>query len=82
MYRGKNCVEMFIENVEDEVKRFYATFPQQPMTKLTDMLKREYKAAEKCHICLREFNNPECRKVRNHCHTRVYIEEQPTTNVA
>ena len=31
MYRGKDCVEKFIKHIEDEVKRLYATFPQQPM---------------------------------------------------
>ena len=38
------------------------------MTKLTDVLKREHDAAEKCHICLKEFNDPRNRKVRDHCH--------------
>ena len=38
------------------------------MTELTDVLKREHKAAEKCHICFKEFNNPEDKKVRDHCH--------------
>ena len=37
MYRGKDCVEKFIEYIE-EVKRLYTTFPQQSMTGLTDML--------------------------------------------
>ena len=46
----------------------YETFPWQPMIKLTDVLKREHKAAEKCHICLKEFNDPRNRKVRDHCH--------------
>ena len=32
------------------------------------MLKREHEAAEKCHICLKEFNDPRNRKVRHHCH--------------
>ena len=68
MYRGKDCVEKFVEYIEEEVKRLYATFPQQPMTKLTDVLKREHEAAEKCHICLKEFNDPRNRKVRDHCH--------------
>ena len=27
MYRGKDCVEKFVEYIEDEVKRLYATFP-------------------------------------------------------
>ena len=65
MYRGKDCVEMFVEYIEEEVKRLYETFPQQPMIKLTDALKREHEAAEECHICLKEFRN---RKARDHCH--------------
>ena len=38
------------------------------MTELTGVLKREHGAAEKCHICLKEFNNFEDKKVRDHCH--------------
>ena len=68
MYRGKDCVEKFVEYIEEEVRRLYATFPRQPMTRLTDVLKREHEAAEKCHICLKEFNDPRNRKVRDHCH--------------
>ena len=26
VYRGKDCVEKFVERIEHEVKRFYATF--------------------------------------------------------
>ena len=29
MYWGKDCVEKFVEHIEEEVKRLYATFPQQ-----------------------------------------------------
>ena len=29
MYRGKDCEEKFIEYIEEEVKRLYATFTQQ-----------------------------------------------------
>ena len=38
------------------------------MTEPTDALKREHKAAEKCYVCLKEFNDPKDRKVRDHCH--------------
>ena len=38
------------------------------MTELTDVLKREHKPAEKCHIYLKEFNNRKDRKARNHYH--------------
>ena len=50
MYRGKGCVEKFVEYIEEEVKWLHATFPRQPMSKLTDVLKREHEAAEKCYI--------------------------------
>ena len=33
------------------------------MIELTDALKREHQAAEKCHICLKEFNDPQNKKV-------------------
>ena len=68
MYRGKDCLEKSVEHIEKEVKRLYEIFPQQPMTRLTDVQKREHEAAEKCHICLKEFNDPRKRKVRDHCH--------------
>ena len=67
MYRGKDCVENVAEYIEQEVKWLYETFPRQPMTKLTDVLKREHEAAEKCHICLKEFNDPKNKKVRDYC---------------
>ena len=38
------------------------------MIELTDALQREHKAAEKCHICVKEFNDPKNKKVRDHCH--------------
>ena len=46
-------MEKFVEHIEEEVKRLYAIFPQQPMIELTDVLKREHEAAEKCHICVK-----------------------------
>ena len=45
----------------------YATFLQQPMTAVTDVLKREHEAAEKCQICFKGFS-PEKRNVRDHSH--------------
>ena len=61
-------MEKFVEHIEEEVRRLYPTFPQQPMIELTDVLKREHEAAEKCHVCLKEFNDPQNKKVRDHCH--------------
>ena len=68
MYRGKEYVEKFVGYIEEEIKRLYETFPWQPMIKLTNVLKREHEAAEKCHIFLKEFNVLKNKKVRDHCH--------------
>ena len=68
MYRGKDCVERFVVYIEEEVKHLYETSQRQPMTKFTDVLKREHEAAEKCYICLREFNDLMKNKMRDHCH--------------
>ena len=58
-------MERFLEYIEEEVKRLHETFPRQPMTKLTDVQKREHEVAKKCHICLKEFNDLRNRKVRD-----------------
>ena len=61
-------MEKLVEYIEEKVKWLHETFPRQPMTKLTDVLKREHEEAEKCQICLKEFNEPKNKKVRDHCH--------------
>ena len=73
IYRDKDCVEWFVDQIEDEVKRLHATFPQQAMAEVTDVLKREHivTSAKNCHIFLKEFNYPENRKVRDLCHCTV-----------
>ena len=38
------------------------------MLELTDALKREHKASEKCDISVKEFNDPKNKKMRDHCH--------------
>ena len=50
MYSVKDCVEKLVEHNEYELKPLYKTFPQQPMTELTDVMKREHEAAEKLVI--------------------------------
>ena len=45
-YRGKNCVEKFIEHIKNDVKQFYATFSQQSTAKVTHVSKREHEATE------------------------------------
>ena len=68
-------MEKFVEYIEEEVKQLYAKFPQQPMTELSDVLKREHKAAERCHICPKEFNDPQNKKIT--ATTRAFFEGQP-----
>ena len=80
MYRGKDCVEKTVEYIKEEVKRLCETFPWQPLTKLTDVLKREHKAAEKCHICLKEFSDARNRKVSDHCHYTGLYRRAPHNN--
>ena len=67
LYRGEDCVEVFCDYVENEVKRLYHMFPEKPMKPLTSAQWREFNRARKCHICLKEFQelNP---KVRDHYH--------------
>ena len=49
MYQGKECVKKFVEYIEEEVKWLYETFTRQHVTKLTDAMNREHKAADHCH---------------------------------
>ena len=37
------------------------------MTKLTDVLKKENKSAEKCNICFKEESNSDNRKIKDRC---------------
>ena len=46
MYRGRDCVEKFVEYIQEGVKWMYAIFSEKPMIELTDALKREHKAAD------------------------------------
>lgn len=78
MYRGKDCVEKFIEYIQ-EGKRLYATFPQKPMAELTDVLKRENESAWRFNISFKEFNAPENRALYVINVIQVYAIEQPTT---
>ena len=68
MYRSKDCVKKFVEYIEEEVKRLHEKFSQKPMIELTDELRREHEAAEKCHICLKQFNDIKNKKVKDHCY--------------
>ena len=80
MYHGKDCVEMFEDEVKYTIFRLFTIFPQQAMTELIDMFKREHKAAEKFHICVKKFHDPENREVRDHCHYKGLHREASHNN--
>ena len=67
LYRGRDCVDVFCDYIEKEVKRLYHMFPQKKMEPLTKDEWREYNTASKCHICMEDFEM-EDKKVRDHCH--------------
>ena len=50
MYYGEDCVGMFLRHIQDELKQLYPTFPQEPMSEITNVLKREHEIAGKYHI--------------------------------
>ena len=67
LFIGGDCVEVFCNYIDNEVKRLYHMFPEKPVNRLTHEEWREFNRARKCHVCLKKFkeDNP---KVRNHCH--------------
>ena len=64
-YRGKDCVERFIDYIEMKVKSLYSLYPEKPMVPLTEVMQNEYEEASSCHICMKPFDN---WKVRDHCY--------------
>ncbi|XP_057305351.1 uncharacterized protein LOC130642280 [Hydractinia symbiolongicarpus] len=69
VYRGEDCVQKFVDHLENEVKRLYCTYHQQNVLPLTEILKKEHDSATSCHICMKSFyNDGYSRKVRDHCH--------------
>ena len=67
LYRGRDCVEVFCANVENEAKRLYHIFPEKPMKPLTSEQRREFNKSTKCHICFKGFQKDDI-KVKDHCH--------------
>ena len=66
-YRGEDCVEVFCDHIENEAKRLYHMFPEKAMDPLDKEQRRNFRKAQKCHICLKPFE-PWETKVRDHCH--------------
>ena len=67
LYRGKDCVEVFCDYIDKEIKRLYNMFPENPMDELTKEEWSEYNKSKQCHICLHKFDKDDV-KVRDHCH--------------
>ena len=67
VYRGKDCVEKFCDYIENEVTRLYDMFSEKKMKKLTESQRTEFKKADQCHICIKNFDEDDV-KVRDHCH--------------
>ncbi|XP_057310047.1 uncharacterized protein LOC130648044 [Hydractinia symbiolongicarpus] len=81
VYRGEDSVTRFVNHPENEVKRLYYTYPQQPMTKLTEVLKREHDEATHCHICLKPFDNYENNRKGAHLFIREFSEKYDTQDI-
>ena len=72
IYCSKDGVETFSEQTEDEVKQLHATFPQQLVMDLTNVLKIEHEAPEENDIIITTL----IIKVRDHVITQVHTEVQ------
>ena len=64
MNHDEDCVEKMVGHIEEDANRLHATFWHQSITELTNVLRREHEAAEKCHICFKDFDVPKNRKGR------------------
>ena len=55
MYHSNDCVENFIEHIEDQVKQLYATFPGPLVNEQTDVLEKVPQAAETYNTVLKSL---------------------------
>ena len=67
MYRGKNYVEKFVEHIEEEaiVWNIFTEAYDRTYRCVEERTKKS--VAKKCLICLKEFNDPRNKKVRDPC---------------
>ena len=62
MHRGKDWIETFVEDIVNEVKWYDEVWNISTTTIGTaEVIKRDHKATEKCHIYFKEFNDSENR---------------------
>ena len=69
LYRGKNAVNKFMEEILKEVK-YCKKIKQEHFNKdmiMTNADKMDFKTADKCHICDKKYTDQDVR-VRDHCH--------------
>ena len=72
LYRGKDCVRKFCDDIIGEARSLYHSFPEKPMEPLTKAQWKDYKRTNSCLICFKPFREGN-RKVRGHCHyTGIY----------
>ena len=69
IYRGEKAVYKFMEAMLDEVKYCKKVMKREfdKLLKMTKEDEEEFKKADKCHICEKEYNKTDVR-VRDHCH--------------
>ena len=69
IYRGEKAVYKFMEDMLNEVKYCKKVMKREfnKLLKMTKEDEEEFKKADKCHICEKEYNKTDVR-VRDHCH--------------
>lgn len=71
-YRGVNVIDVFMERLENDVRRIYDKFLKdvRPMIPLLPQQVKAYNDSQSCYICDLPFDitNPNLRKVKDHCH--------------
>lgn len=66
-YRGKDCVDWFMDQLKMIARRIFALFEDvKPMKPLTEEEEKEFNEATICNICKKELGNN--IRVRDHCH--------------
>ena len=70
LYTGENCIDNFLEHLEDEVNRItYILRNTNRKIKMSEEDKKHFKLSKRCHFCLREFSSLNfIQKVRDHSH--------------
>ena len=69
LYRGEDCVEVFIKHIKETVRYLIEEVPSTvQMIPLTEEENKIHNSKRDCDICGKPFNDRDNRKVRDHCH--------------